>query len=45
MAVDADYVARFQRQLDLLMALQKEVTEAIKRASTRLEELQSEAKK
>jgi hypothetical protein len=39
MAVDADYIKRFEMQVELLKQLQKEVDAAIKRADDRLEQL------
>jgi len=42
MAVDADYIKRFEIQVELLKDLEKEVSAAISRANKRLEEMRKE---
>jgi hypothetical protein len=45
MAVDADYVKRFEKELELLKELQKEVSAAIERADKRLAQMRKEVGK
>ena len=45
MAVDADYLERFEKEVELLRGLKKEVDAAIATADKQLEELRAKVKK
>jgi hypothetical protein len=45
MGVDADYFKRFEKEVELLRELQKEVGAAIERADARIEQMRKEMEK
>ena len=45
MAIDADYIKRFEMQVELLRQLQEEVGKAISRAEDRIKDMRQEIEK